>query len=139
MNSQIVLIVDDEPNLRELIAEEFLELGCTVFEAADGLEALAILRTVKVDILLTDIQMPNLDGRQLLKRMMSELHYQPDIFLFTASQISQDEADISGVKRVFKKPISINEMLTAIVQSATSRLFQVAGVMPNRGLKISAS
>lgn len=67
---QTVLVVDDEPMIRVLIAEVLSDLGYTPIEATDGIAALKILQTtVQIDFLITDIGLPNdLDGRQLFEQ-----------------------------------------------------------------------
>jgi PAS domain S-box-containing protein len=63
---RVVLVVDDEPVVRMLVAEVLRELGCTVLEAADGPEGLRLLRSQRVDLLITDVGLPNgMNGRQL--------------------------------------------------------------------------
>lgn len=62
-----VLVVDDEPNIRFLVKESLRELQVTVFEAEDGVQALVVLHRENIDLMITDLRMPNMDGRQLLK------------------------------------------------------------------------
>lgn len=67
-----VLIVDDEEHIRELIALYLQQAGFSVMEAADGLQALEILDREKVDMVILDIMMPNVDGWQLCRRIREE-------------------------------------------------------------------
>ncbi|MET0406058.1 MAG: response regulator [Cystobacter sp.] len=63
---ETVLIVEDEPLLRELVTEILGELGYRILEAADGPEGLEVVRSKKrIDLLVTDIGLPGLNGRQL--------------------------------------------------------------------------
>jgi CheY-like chemotaxis protein len=63
---ETVLVVDDEPAVRMLIAETLEELGYAAVEAADGPSALRILQSkIRVDLLITDVGLPGLNGRQL--------------------------------------------------------------------------
>jgi two-component system OmpR family response regulator len=64
-----VLVVDDDPHIRELVRIFLEREGFDVIEAADGLEALASLETVKADMVILDIMMPNLDGWELCRRL----------------------------------------------------------------------
>ena len=70
-----VLIVDDSAAIRKILQcvlrQAEIPLG-EVFEAADGLEALQILETQKVNLVLVDINMPNMDGLQLLRKLKEE-------------------------------------------------------------------
>ena len=69
-----ILAVDDNPAMRSLISDTLEPLGYKVFVAASGDEALEISRTEKekIDLLLTDIVMPGLSGRQLINKLQSE-------------------------------------------------------------------
>ncbi len=60
-----LLVVDDDPNIRELIVLFMQNEGFDVYEASDGLEALAKLESIKIDIVILDVMMPNMDGWQL--------------------------------------------------------------------------
>jgi two-component system chemotaxis response regulator CheY len=69
-----VLIVDDSPSMRKVIRRVIQLSGFDArlcLEAGDGVEALQLLDTEHVDIVLTDINMPNMDGEQLLTRLIS--------------------------------------------------------------------
>ncbi len=63
---EVVLVVEDEPVVRGLIAETLAELGYAALEAADGPEGLAVLQSKRrIDLLITDIGLPGLNGRQV--------------------------------------------------------------------------
>ena len=64
-----ILLVDDAPAVRLSIRAALQEAGFLVLEAADGKEALSLLETEAVDLIVTDLWMPNLDGVELLKRL----------------------------------------------------------------------
>ncbi len=64
-----ILVVDDEANIRELYKEELEELGHTVTTVADGIEALALLNSVKFDLVTLDMRMPDMDGIETLRKM----------------------------------------------------------------------
>lgn len=67
MNGKKILIVDDDPDIRLLIDFHMSEEGCEVLEASDGIEALEVLKDNHVDIIITDLIMPNMDGYELIK------------------------------------------------------------------------
>ncbi|MGA2147590.1 MAG: response regulator [Bryobacteraceae bacterium] len=70
-----VLIVDDSPAMRALVRRVIRLSGVDVadcFEAGNGREALAVLADQWVDVILTDINMPEMDGEQFLERLQSE-------------------------------------------------------------------
>ena len=67
-----VLIVDDDATILELLAEGFEMFGCRVITAENGLDAWTLFSGRQVDIVLTDIQMPGLDGMQLSLRIRNK-------------------------------------------------------------------
>src|SRR4029450_12306159 len=64
-----VLIVDDDPHIRELVRLFLRAEGFDVYEASDGVEALATLETLKADMVILDVMMPNMDGWQLCREL----------------------------------------------------------------------
>ncbi len=71
-----VLIVDDEPNLRKILAAQLSRDGYDVLLAEDGEQGLAMIRDHHVDMVITDLRMPKVDGMELLKEALRE---QPDL------------------------------------------------------------
>ena len=67
-----ILVVDDEPEIRNLLARFFGRLGCEVDTAANGEEALEVMRRERPDVLLLDLRMPQLDGLGVLEQIRSE-------------------------------------------------------------------
>lgn len=73
----IVLLVDDDVLLRSTLAEALQYLGCSVREAGHGLEALVVIAHEPVDLILTDLQMPHMDGQALVAEIRSRGLEQP--------------------------------------------------------------
>lgn len=80
---QTILIADDEASLRKVLSAMLRKEGYHVLTASDGLEARDLLNTNTVDVLLTDLRMPKLDGMSLLKDTL-EKHPQTPVVLLTA-------------------------------------------------------
>jgi DNA-binding NtrC family response regulator len=76
-----ILVVDDRESVREVLREQLSDLGYGVLEAADGLEALALLKRAPIDLVVTDLKMPGLDGLGLLERLQPN---GPPTLLFSA-------------------------------------------------------
>jgi two-component system, OmpR family, response regulator len=77
-----ILVVDDDPHIREL-ARVFLKgEGFDVFEASDGVEALARLETIRADLVILDIMMPNMDGWELCRQLRAA--YDLPLLMLTA-------------------------------------------------------
>ena len=75
MNDQVkgkILIVDDETSIRTLLTEHLEKLNYKVYTAENGAAALQVLEEVKVDIIISDIIMPEMDGVELVKRVRIE-------------------------------------------------------------------
>jgi len=77
-----ILIVDDDPNIRELVKVLLKDDGVDVYEASDGLEALLEVEKTKIDMVILDIMMPNMDGWQLCKKLRED--YDFPILMLTA-------------------------------------------------------
>ena len=69
MSTLIILAVDDSPSMREMLAAVLRDSGYQVVEAEDGVKALELAKTRSIDVVLTDQNMPNLDGLSLVKNL----------------------------------------------------------------------
>ncbi|HOJ43156.1 MAG TPA: response regulator [Syntrophorhabdaceae bacterium] len=69
MHGKKILIVDDDPDIRLLVDFHMSEEGCEVIEASDGIEALEVLKDHHVDLIITDLTMPNMDGYKLIEAL----------------------------------------------------------------------
>lgn len=83
-----LLVVDDDVNIRELLYLFLKKEGFDVYEAADGLKALEMLNTVKIDLAIIDIMMPNMDGWQLCGELR-EFYDIPVLMLTAMGDTSQ--------------------------------------------------
>jgi DNA-binding response OmpR family regulator len=83
-----ILIVDDDAHIRELVRVFLREDGFEVFEAADGLEALSLLDSMKVDLAIIDVMMPRMDGWQLCEEIKAGFDI-PILMLTARSETSQ--------------------------------------------------
>ncbi len=77
-----LLVVDDDPHIRELVRTFLDRDGFDVHEAADGVEALARLETLKADLVILDVMMPNMDGWELCAQLRAS--YDVPILMLTA-------------------------------------------------------
>ncbi len=122
-----VLIVDDSLSMRSVIKKTIRVSGFKVgeyFEAADGKEALKILADAWVDLVLTDINMPNMDGLELIAEMHNDqiLRSIPVVMVTTeGSEKSVQKSMEMGAKGYIKKPFQpedIKRMLNSIMGEA---------------------
>ena len=115
-----VLLVDDSSTMRKIIGRSLRQAGFefdNIFEAADGLEALAVLEKEKVDIVLSDINMPNMDGISFLREKANRANMQGIPVLMISTETGDDimgEAKSLGAVGSIKKPFTpdkVNEVL----------------------------
>lgn len=121
-----ILCIEDEADLRELIVEELEESGYRVLEAADGLEAIALLGLEQPDLILCDISMPNMGGYELLDYLRQPNSDWLDIpFVFLTAQDGSGQivqGKYAGADDYLVKPINFDLMLATI----ETRLRQVS-------------
>ena len=116
-----VLVVDDEPNIRELVQVALKFHGCMVSTAANGSEAMRQADTVKPDLIVLDVMLPDIDGFEVCRRLRAAGNEVPVIFL-TARDTSSDTVTglaIGGDDYV-TKPFSV-EALVARVRAVLRR------------------
>ena len=70
-----VLIADDSPTIRKLISLALKAIGMKVVAVSDGMEALETLPHVDVDLIITDLNMPNIDGFELIRAVREDRHF----------------------------------------------------------------
>lgn len=106
-----VLVVDDDHKIRELMTDTLSALGYTTFGAKDGKEALSFLKTQKMDLVIADIRMPQLDGISLLKTIKNQ---QPDlpVLIITGYDFNyaMDQALDGGADGFLAKPFRIGKI-----------------------------
>jgi len=106
-----ILIVDDNPTNRLLISRQFLHLGYRIDEATNGLEAFDAVKRKNYDLLITDINMPVLDGVELAAKIRE---YDNDLVIWglTANARSEEKERClaSGMQLLLFKPINIDEL-----------------------------
>jgi DNA-binding response OmpR family regulator len=107
-----VLLIDDEPNLRETIAEMLTFSGYEVCLAKDGNDGLQKVASFYPDIIICDVMMPQLDGYGFVtKHMASNLAHVPVLMLTAKVEQKDEEYGFSlGVKAYIRKPFSFKEL-----------------------------
>lgn len=110
-----ILVVEDDKNLQKLIAAILKQHGYNVLNAKDGLQALEILDRNHVDLIISDIMMPNMDGYTLTKSLR-ESNYNLPILMITAKETLEDKKKgfIVGTDDYMVKPIDMDELLLRV-------------------------
>ncbi len=107
-----VLLVEDEPFLREIMGAWLERVAGRVFTAEDGSAAMKILAANRVDLVISDVRMPVMDGIQLLKRINESSARRPGMIFITGfSDLTLREAYDMGVEAILEKPIKREELL----------------------------
>jgi len=121
-----LLIAEDEANLRLVLQKELQRLGYRVQAAPDGEAALRKLEESNVDVLLCDINMPHMDGMELLRRV-HERPNPPEVIMLTGQGTIETavEAMKLGAYDYLTKPYSINELDVRVRQAAEKRNLRV--------------
>ena len=116
-----VLVVDDEPNIRELVQVALKFHGCAVSTAASGAEALRKADTTRPDLIVLDVVLPDIDGFEVCRRLRATGNEVPVIFL-TARDTSSDTVTglVIGADDYVTKPFSV-EALVARVRALLRR------------------
>jgi DNA-binding NtrC family response regulator len=121
-----ILIAEDEANLRLVLQKELERAGHEVRVAADGEAALKLLEESNVDVLLTDISMPRMDGMELLRRVHQRPN-PPEVVMLTghATVETAIEAMKLGAYDYLSKPYHITELDALVKQAAEKRRLRV--------------
>jgi DNA-binding NtrC family response regulator len=133
-----ILIVDDEPLVKSSLSELLTLSGYTVSTAANGKEALELLRGYTVDIIITDIKMPEMDGIQLLNQVKKR-HPEVPVILITGygSIDSAVEAMKQGAYDYITKPIVDSEIKIVIERLVKQRQLQEENIRLKEQLSVS--
>ncbi len=115
--SKTILVVDDSASFRTVVKLALQKASYTVVEAVDGQDALAKLNGAKVNLIVCDVNMPNMDGLSFLKQVktMAAYKFTPVIMLTTESQESKKaEGRAAGAKAWITKPFQPSQLVDAV-------------------------
>jgi DNA-binding NtrC family response regulator len=117
-----ILIVDDELNMRLVLSAMLKKEGYEVASASDGREALQILKSSKIAVVVTDLKMPDIDGMELLNHI-SEQHPEIPVIMITAhgTVATAVEALKKGALDYITKPFDIDELKNVISKAMKTR------------------
>lgn len=133
-----IMVVDDDPHIRELVGVFLRNEGCNIVEASNGLEALAKLETVKADLIILDIMMPEMDGWQLCQELR-ENYDLPLLMLTAKGETSQKLKGFQmGTDDYLVKPFEPLELVARVkallkrYQIATSQRIEIGELLMDR-------
>ncbi len=115
--AKTIMIVDDSASLRQVVAIALRSAGFDVIEGCDGKDALSKLTGQRVHLIISDVNMPNMDGIALV-RAIKELpayRFTPIVMLTTESQeAKKKEGQAAGAKAWMLKPFSPPQLLAVV-------------------------
>jgi two-component system chemotaxis response regulator CheY len=119
--AKTIMIVDDAATVRTVVGAALKSAGYQVIEGSDGKDALAKLSGQKINLIITDLNMPNLDGIGLVTAVKQHPSYKftPIIMLTTEGQEEKKKAgQAAGVKAWVVKPFQPEQLLAAVAKLA---------------------
>jgi DNA-binding NtrC family response regulator len=117
-----ILIVDDELNIRLVLSAMLKKEGYSVASATDGLEALQTLKAGKIDVVITDLKMPNLDGMGLLNCITEQYPAVPVIIITAHGTVATAvEAIKKGALDYITKPFELDDLKNVISKAIKTR------------------
>ena len=115
--SKSIMTVDDSASVRQMVSFTLREAGYNVVEAADGKDAVSKLGVMDLNLIVTDLNMPNMDGIELIKTLRANTKYKfvPIIMLTTESQNEKKmEGKSAGATGWIVKPFKPEQLLAVI-------------------------
>jgi two-component system OmpR family response regulator len=110
-----LLVVDDEPSIRELLTASLRFAGFEVFPAADGAEALKLAEQYRPDLVVLDVMLPDLDGFTVTRRLRERGREMPVLFLTARDETSDKVQGLTvGGDDYVTKPFSLEEVVARI-------------------------
>lgn len=115
--SKTMLVVDDSASMRQLVAYTLKQAGFDVLFAENGKDALAEFGTAKVDMVITDLTMPEMDGIEFIKKLrdLTEYKFAPIVMLTTESQEEKKlEGKKAGASGWIMKPFDPEQLMKVV-------------------------
>ena len=122
MAGKRVLVVDDDPDIRELLFTALEDEGFEVVPAGNGQEALSIIKTFRPDVIVLDLMMPVMDGWQFANelRARDEGDEEIPIVLLSAARDLKTHAKALAAADIIEKPFDLSELLPKIARVASA-------------------
>ncbi len=115
--AKTIMIVDDSASMRQVVGITLKGAGYDVLEGIDGIDALAKLKGQKVHLIISDVNMPNMDGISFVKavKLLPAYKFTPIIMLTTESEESKKtQGQAAGAKAWVVKPFQPAQLLMAV-------------------------
>ena len=113
--SPVLLVVEDEPNIRELLATSLRFAGFEVEVAGDGATAMDIVHRIEPDLIVLDVMLPDIDGFEVATRLRTAERHQPILFLTARDSLDDKLKGLTvGGDDYVTKPFSLEEVIARI-------------------------
>ena len=115
--AKTIMIVDDSSSLRQIVSMTLKSAGYEVIEASDGHDALGKIGSQKIHLIISDVNMPNMDGITFVNEVKKQVAYKftPVIMLTTESEESKKrEGQAAGAKAWVVKPFQPEQLIGAV-------------------------
>ncbi len=136
--SPLILVVDDEPKVARLARDYLEKNGFSVLTAADGQSALAIARREKPDLVILDLMLPQIDGREVCRRLRRE----SDVPIIMLTALSEEIDQVTGLEigadDYITKPFSVRALVARVraLLRRTRGEVKIQGIVRVGGLEI---
>jgi CheY-like chemotaxis protein len=114
-----ILVVEDDLRGRYLVCEVLRKEGYQVAEASDGAEALRIVLTERVNLVITDLVMPKLNGFEFLEQLHSINPQMPVIFITGHLSVVSGQTLLQDVAEIIRKPFGFEALRSAVKRALT--------------------
>jgi DNA-binding response OmpR family regulator len=112
-----ILIIDDDPDIRELVGNRLKKNGFTIRTAQDGVEGMAMIKDYSPDLVIMDVMMPHLDGYSLLQELKFNLDLNGiPVMVLTARKDLKDIFDHMGKVCFMTKPFNPKTLVSSVKQ-----------------------
>ncbi|MFH1010340.1 MAG: response regulator [bacterium] len=132
-----ILIIDDDPTFREILREFIEAKSHTVFEAGDADEGLRVYFSEKIDLVISDLVMPEKDGLELLREMKM---VRPDVLFILITGYPTIETNVQAMKEgaydYLVKPIDMDQ-LTGVLNRALGTLEMKRSISTMKGMNLA--
>jgi two-component system chemotaxis response regulator CheY len=110
-----ILVVDDSPVVKKIVTTTLAKKGFEVKEALDGVSALEILLSERIDLVITDLNMPKMDGLQLTREIRKNPTYKRiPVIMLTTNPSEEQKALEAGANLYLKKPVTSEELISHV-------------------------
>lgn len=111
----LLLVVDDEPGMRDTLSDILEEFAFAVHQAENGIEALAKVQANRYDLVLMDMRMPQMDGAETLRRLRMITPDVPVVMMTAVAEASAlDQASDQGAQAILYKPLDIAKLVSLV-------------------------